>query len=110
MITKQTATSIYHCHEQIKNAEKLIADMREAIKVHGTPQLIDVFGRRQNTWELGVPSGMNGHRIFSVDPELGFVVIEAQILKYKSQILALNELARNECLSDSIDWEPAKQD
>lgn len=79
--------------------------MEAAKNTSGTPDLADVFGRPQRSLELGVPSGSSGHRILNVDYELSRVIIEAQIQKYKNQLIALNIQAKDECLEPSTPWD-----
>lgn len=66
--------------------------------------LVDVFVNRQNSLQLGVPSGRSSHSIFQVDFELAAIIIDAQILKYKQHLVALNEVAKAECLSNETVW------
>lgn len=108
MLTQQTASAIYFCQENIKNAKKLLEDMAQIEKEQKERfqdrllYLKDAFGRQQPTLELGVPSGSNGHRIFKLEYKLATIIIEAQILEYKQSLKALNELAAKECLDDTI--------
>lgn len=97
MITQKTAAALHNCHQQIINSEKLIADVKSALDRAEPTRLIDAFGRRC-TIEMGIPSGGSGHRILNVDNDLALLVIEAQIEKYKSQLKALNEIAKDECM------------
>src|SRR5690349_20778831 len=99
MLTQKTAAAIHNCHQQIANAETLLKDMHEAYVQNDSMDLIDAFGRKRGL-QLGVPSGRDSHRIFNVDNDLAVVIIEAQIAKYKTQLAALNELAKQECTTD----------
>ncbi len=97
MLTQTTAAALHNCHQQIINAEKLLTETRKELKEPLSSKLIDAFGRRSHSLELGVPSASGGHRIFQVDYELAAIIIEAQVEKYKAQLKALNEMALLEC-------------
>lgn len=96
MISKQTATDIAITYREIETAEKLLAEIAEALANHEEPDLRDAFGRRQGGLQLGVPSGSNGHRLFNVPWGLAKPVIEAHIAQQKSEIAALAEKAKIE--------------
>lgn len=99
MLSQKTSAALYNCHQQIINAGKLLDDTRKIVNREEV-ELRDAFGRNVRSLELGVPSGSSGHRIFSVDFDLAAIIIEAQVEKYKVQLKALNELAKEECLRD----------
>src|SRR5262249_2372342 len=96
MLSQKTAAALHNCHQQILNAENLVSEMRKSIERNNEVDLIDSFGRHRHSLQLGVPDG-SGHRIFNVDPDLAFIIIDAQVIKYKQQLIALNQLAKAEC-------------
>lgn len=102
MLTQITAAAIHNCHQQIANAKTLLTETRKEVEREGDSKLIDNFGRQARSLQLGVPSGQSGHRILNVDFDLAAIIIEAQILKYEQQLVALNEIAKMECASDAI--------
>lgn len=102
MLTQKTAAALHNCHQQIINAETLLKETRKEMESSGESKLIDAFGRRSRSLELGVPSGSSGHRIFQVDFELAAIIIEAQVEKYKQQLKALNVLAKIECEQEEV--------
>lgn len=99
MIKAETARSIAMAYAEIDSAEKLLADIEEALKRHEEPDIRDAFGRRQGGLQLGVPHG-NGHRLLNVPWKLARPVIMAHIAGQKAQIVALNELAISEASSE----------
>jgi hypothetical protein len=96
MITKETAIDIALAYREIETANKLLADIAEAIKRHEQPDIRDSFGRRQSGLQLGVPSGDNSHRLFDVPWSLAKPIIEAYLAQQKAKITALCEKARVE--------------
>lgn len=102
MITAQTATDIAVAHKEIEVAEKLLADVREAMVRSVQTDIRDVFGRRQRLLELGIPSGDNSTRMLRVPYELAVPVIEANIAHQRSCIKALNQKARYELDADEV--------
>ena len=96
MLSKETSIDIALAHREIETAEKLLAEIVEAINDREMPELRDAFGRRQGGLQLGVPSGNDGHRLFNVPWRLAKPVIEAHIANQKSVLSALNEKAKIE--------------
>lgn len=96
MIGFETARAIAIAYREVEVAEKLLAEISEAIGRHTAPDIRDAFGRLQGGLQLGVPSGDNGHRLFNVPWELARPVIETHIAQQKAVIAALSEKARIE--------------
>ena len=96
MLSKETSIDIALAHREIETAEKLLAEIVEAINDREMPEIRDAFGRRQGGLQLGVPSGNDGHRLFNVPWRLAKPVIEAHIANQKSVLSALNEKAKIE--------------
>lgn len=97
MISKDTASRIWECHREIAVAERLLVDIAEA-KDSDDPHagtLRDVFGRRRN-FQLGIPSGESGHRLFNVSPTLAQSIIRAHIANKQAELAEANEQARIE--------------
>jgi hypothetical protein len=101
MLSKQTAMDIALAYREIETAEKLREDVVAAADKWKTTDLRDVFGRRVDNLELGIPSGDNSRRIFQVPYSLALPVIDAHIALHRSRIMALNEVARIETLVGS---------
>jgi hypothetical protein len=99
MLTPKTAAAFYNCNQQIERAEKLLVDVTKMIDKIDPKELRDSFGRVQHSLQLGIPSIGSSHYIVNVDPELAVIIIEAQIVKYKEQLKALNVLAGKECVN-----------
>ncbi|RWF02952.1 hypothetical protein [Mesorhizobium sp.] len=95
-ISKETATEIAYAYREIETAEKLLAEITESLERHRPPDIRDVFGRRQDGLQLGVPSGETGHRLFNVPWTLARPIIEAHVAEKTALISALNEKARIE--------------
>ncbi len=96
MITFETARNIALAYREVETAEKLLADIIEAMARREVPDIRDAFGRRVDGLQLGVPSGESSHRLFNVPWALARPVIEAHIAQQKAIIGALSEKARLE--------------
>ena len=96
MVSKETARVIWNCYQEIENAEKLLAEMTQAIKDRKDPNPRDAFGRGR-CLQLGVPMESEGHhRLFSVKPALAISVISAHIENMRASLFEANEQARIE--------------
>ena len=96
MLSQQTATDMAVIYRDIEAAEKLLADVKQAIDKMNQVDIRDVFGRRQNALQLGIPSGDTSHRILHVPYDLAIPVIEATIANHRARLLALNTKAKAE--------------
>lgn len=96
MISQQTAMDIALAYREVETAEKLLADIVEALGRRQQPDIRDCFGRQHGGLQLGVPSGPAAHTLFNVPWKLARPVIEAHIASQKAVIAALNEKARIE--------------
>ena len=106
MITQETAARIWNAHREIETSKKMLEDVtKEREKQWGdfdehAPTLRDAFGHRRH-FQLGVPSGENGHRLFEVSPVLAESCIRAHIENKRRDLAEANEAARIELLSDA---------
>lgn len=96
MIGLETARAMALAYREVEVAEKLLAEVSDAIGRRTVPDIRDAFGRPVGGLELGIPSGDNSRRMFNVPWELARPVIEAHIANQKAVILVLNEKARIE--------------
>ncbi len=96
MISKDTAMDIALAYREVETAEKLLAEITEAMSHRQEPDIRDAFGRHQGGLQLGVPSGNNGHRLFNVPWEICKPVIETHIASHRARIAVLTEKARVE--------------
>lgn len=96
MIKSDTARAIALAYREIETAEKLLAEIIEALSRHVAPDIRDAFGRQAGGLQLGVPSGDTSHRLFNVPWNLARPVIEAHIAQQKAVVSALSEKARIE--------------
>lgn len=105
MITKKTAERIWVAYREIETGEKLLEDMlkeREKQWDHvdeHAPTLQDAFGHKRH-FQLGVPSGENGHRLFQVSPVLAESCIRAHIENKRRDLAEANEMARIELTAE----------
>jgi hypothetical protein len=90
-VSKETAEQIAYAYREVETAEKLLAEISEALSKRETPDIRDAFGRRQRGLQFGVPSGDNGHRLFDVPWTLAKPVIEAHIAHHRAIINTLSE-------------------
>lgn len=107
ILSAQTAVAIAVAHQEIARGENLLADVKKAIAerdgktpfgVTAESDLRDVFGRRANSLQLGVPSGSNGHKICDMSYDLAIPVIEAHIANKRAELCALSMKARAELI------------
>ena len=98
MITQQTATDIAVIYRDIEAAGELLTKVRDTLEKNRDADIRDVFGRRHNALQLGIPSGDCGHTIQHVPYDLAVVVIEATIASHQAKLKALMEKARAELL------------
>ena len=94
MITMETATRIWQCHNEIRKAKDLLDELEDRLKAGGDPNPRDANDRR--VLQLGIPSGDNGHRLYGVQPRLALSVIRAHIADQQAELVEANEQARIE--------------
>jgi hypothetical protein len=94
-ISKETATDIALAWREIEMAEQLLKDVEKAASSSAIDRedIRDVFGRRVEGLQLGVPSGRGGHTLFNVPWRLARPIIGAHIAAQRSLIAALEEKA-----------------
>lgn len=105
ILSAETAVAIAVAHQEIARGEKLLADVKLSLDerngrtkfgVSAETDLRDVFGRRRNSLQLGIPSGNNAHQICDMSYDLAIPVIEAHINNKRSELAALSLKARSE--------------
>ncbi len=94
-ISMETASRIWHAHREITVARDLLADIEKAMAEGKPPTPIDISGRLRG-YQLGVPSGDSGQRLFNVAPSLAKQVIEAHIAHQHQELVQLCTAARVE--------------
>lgn len=101
MITQETAARIWHAHRDIEAAEKMLEDIateeRKGLAGHDRyqPTIRNAFGNRRS-FQLGIPSGGDGHRLLDLKQELAKLIIESSIGDKLSELKVLNRLAAQE--------------
>jgi hypothetical protein len=85
-ITMDTAAAIWKAHREIEAAKNMLVEIRDRKKAGDDPNPLDGFGRRRQ-YELGVPHGDNGHRLFGLSPELALHIIEAHITRKQAELV-----------------------
>ena len=95
MITKQTAYDIWIAYDEIAKGEQLIKTLEEQRSNHEPMNLRDGFGRPRS-FQLGIPSGESGHRLYDVQPMLALQVIRAHVATKQAELGVLNERAKAE--------------
>ena len=104
MITQETAARIWNAHREIQTGIKLLEDVAKERERHLVPRderaptIRDAFGHRRH-FQLGVPSGENGHKLFEVSPMLAESCIRAHIENKRRDLAEANEAARIELTS-----------
>lgn len=105
-ISKETATDIALAYREIATAEKLLIEITDAASRYESNDIRDVFGRRVEGLQLGVPSGKDSHRLFMVPWSMARPIIQAHIARQKGDLAVLNEKARIEL--DAVDMPPVE--
>lgn len=95
-ISKETAQRIAFAYREVEVAEKLLAEINEALSHRTVPDIRDAFGRHHGGLELGVPNGDSSRRLFNVEWSLAVPIIEAHVAQHRAIIAALSETARAE--------------
>jgi hypothetical protein len=93
MISMETARRIWHCYREIATAQKLLAQLEQAIREGKVPDPLDDFDRHR-CFQLGVPSGHDCQRLFDVQPTMAMSVIRAHIAAKQAELVEANEQAR----------------
>lgn len=101
-ISKDTATQIALAYRELETAEKLLAQITEALSRRSAPDIRDLFGRVQDGLQLGVPTGDMSSRLFHVPWSMARPVIEAHIAQQRAIIAALSEKAKTELLYEDL--------
>lgn len=95
-ISKETATDIALAYREIATAELLLIEITDATGRYESADIRDVFGRRVEGLQLGVPSGKDSQRLFTVPWSMAQPIIQAHIAQKKAELALLNEKARIE--------------
>lgn len=103
LISKNTAMDIALAYREVESAEKLLADIEEALNRQQTPDIRDAFGRHQGGLQLGVPHGQNGQRLFNVPWALSRPILEAHIAQQKAIIVTLSRKAMSEAITSGAE-------
>lgn len=93
MISCQVATDIAFAYREVETAEKLLADVKDAMDRFNPEDIRDAFGRRRGGLQMGVPNGQNGQRLFDVPWPLALPIIEAHIAHHRTRIALLSQAA-----------------
>ena len=101
MIAKETAWQIVICYQEIESAKKLLEDTKNMVVTGSEPtHWKDNFGKPTGKLlQLGVPSGDNSHRLFTVSPSAAMLVITDHIARLEQHLKDLDKQARSEA-----DW------
>lgn len=99
VLSMETASRIWKAHREIETAKKLLAEIEEGKNTHLDPTPMDPL-RRTRDYQLGVPSGCNGHRLFGVNPTLASAIIQAHILANERELQVDSDIARAELADD----------
>jgi hypothetical protein len=99
MISAETIERIWKCQREITVGTKMLEEMKEIaeqLKRDGTAEKMrDAFGRERDL-QLGIPSGMDCHRLLNVSPILAVSIITAHIANKQAELVEANEAARIE--------------
>jgi hypothetical protein len=102
-VSKETAIDIAMAYREIEAGEKLLADVIAAMEKQHPTDIRDVFGRRVDGLQLGVPNGQSGHLLYTVPWALAKPIIEAHIAQKQAVLDALSAKARIELSAAEIE-------
>ena len=102
-ISKETATDIALTYREIAAAEVLLDDVNKALDRTHPSDVRDIFGRRVDGLQLGVPNSDTSRTCFTVAWPLARPVLEAHIAAKRAELSALNEKARQELYSQTVE-------
>lgn len=87
MITKEIAQKIWHCYNEIEQAEKMIAEMKTNLTVDGDLEFKDNWGDKRDSLQLHIPSGHgSGYYVRNVSGEVALVVLQEHIQKHRQEL------------------------
>lgn len=92
-VTKETATDIAYAYREVETATELLAQVEKTMQMSERHDIRDVFGRRQDGLQLGVPTGVGSQRLFNVPWPLAKPIIETHIAQQKAIIATLSTRA-----------------
>ena len=95
VISMRAAHEIWMAHREIEAGEKLLSDIREALRRGEDATPLDAFGRRR-AYQLGAPVGDNTHKLLDVSPRLAVYIIEAHIAAKRKELAEASVKARME--------------
>lgn len=93
MITKEIAMLIFHCYNEIEQAEKMVIELKKSINEKGEFEITDNWGNTMGL-ELHLPTSMSGASIRRVPFKLALDVIEAHVIKQQQELERLKEVCR----------------
>ena len=98
LISKETASIIWHCYREIEVAEELLSEMaKQPTHFAGEhPESISKTFDRQPCYQLGVPTSMSSHRLYNVNPKLAEQIIKAHIEAKRDELHHAMITARRE--------------
>jgi hypothetical protein len=88
MITKEIAQKIWHCYNEIEQAEKMIAEMKESLSADGNLEFKDNWNEMRDSLQLHIPSGKSSGSFFvrNVSGEVALVVLQQHIEKHRQEL------------------------
>ena len=94
-LSMEAAARVWHAHREIRDAEKLLADIKDKVKWGDDPTPLDGFGRRR-PFQFGIPISNDGHRMLNVSHKLSVYVIESHIAAQRQELAEACIAARME--------------
>jgi len=84
MITKEIAALIYHCYNEIEQAEKMVTELKKSLNEKGQFEIL----------ELHLPTSMSGATIKRVPFELALAVIENHVVAQQKELERLKDVCK----------------
>jgi hypothetical protein len=88
MITKEISQKIWHCYNEIEQANKMIEMMKENLTVDGNLEFKDNWGEKRDHLQLHIPSGRSSGSFFvrDVSGEIALTVLQSHIEKQQKEL------------------------
>lgn len=93
VLPQDLAMAIYNCHAEIMRGRELLESVQKFLDEPKQSPLEDVFGRRHDNLELGIPSGGGCRSLVRLSPELGKHIIVAHIASMEAKLVELSRAA-----------------
>lgn len=94
MITKEIARLIYHSHNEIENASKMIEEIKSKLTDDGRLELPDRWGDVRGDLQLHIPSSGSGYHVKGVRGVVAIKVLQDHIEDHQKELIRLKDVCK----------------